>query len=442
MMAHKAEKNQEREELPKLILNYRTKLPVPMFDRNNFSFWSILKQCIGKELSKITMPVVFNEPLSFLQRITEYMEYATLLNMASSMDNPADRMMYVAAFAVSSVSSNWERIGKPFNPLLGETYELDRPDLGFHLVSEQVSHHPPISAFYVESQNFTFHGSVHPKLKFWGKSVDICPKGIVTLELKKHGESYTWQNVNCCVHNVIVGKLWVEHYGVMEIVNHKTKHKAVLNFKQGGWFGRDLHKVEGFIYDSSKRKVKALYGSWLLDLFGVDSDAYEEHLQNFPVEASSKHSVENGESKSNKDDIEDNIPTHHLSLSDLNIPGQVLLWKATPRPENTHLYFSFTSFALCLNELTEEIRTILPPTDARLRPDIRKLEEGNIDAAAEEKNRLEEKQRTVRKDRKKHKDEWSPVWFQFGINPVTQKEDWMFTGEYWRRNWSKCPEIF
>ena len=35
-------------------------------------------------------------------------------------------LQLVTAFAVSATASNWERIGKPFNPLLGETYELDR----------------------------------------------------------------------------------------------------------------------------------------------------------------------------------------------------------------------------------------------------------------------------------------------------------------------------
>ena len=39
------------------------------------------------------MPVVFNEPLTFLQRITEYLEYATLLETAAAQDNPVDRMM-------------------------------------------------------------------------------------------------------------------------------------------------------------------------------------------------------------------------------------------------------------------------------------------------------------------------------------------------------------
>ena len=46
-------------------------------------------------------------------------------------------------------------------------------------------------------------------------------------------EAYTWNNVNCIIHNVIVGTLWMEQNGTMEIVNHKTGAKCVLNFKQG-----------------------------------------------------------------------------------------------------------------------------------------------------------------------------------------------------------------
>ena len=41
-------------------------------------------------------------------------------------------------------------------------------------------------------------------------------------------------------------------------------------------------------------------------------------------------------------------------------------------------YFCFTSFAMTLNQLMDGQAAILPPTDARLRPDIRLLEEGNI----------------------------------------------------------------
>lgn len=62
-----------------------------------------------------------------------------------------------------------------------------REDLGFRLISEQVSHHPPVSAFHAEGlkQDFVFHGSIYPKLKFWGKSVEAEPKGVITLKLPK-----------------------------------------------------------------------------------------------------------------------------------------------------------------------------------------------------------------------------------------------------------------
>ena len=90
------------------------------------------------------------------------------------------------AFAVSSFSSNYGRLGKPFNPLLGETFELVRDD--FRFISEQVKHHPPVSAFHAEStQNlWSFYGSVHPKLKFCGKSIEIQPKGTITIRLLKY----------------------------------------------------------------------------------------------------------------------------------------------------------------------------------------------------------------------------------------------------------------
>lgn len=62
-----------------------------------------------------------------------------------------------------------------------------REDLGFRWVSEQVSHHPPVSAFQAEGlkDDFVFHGSIYPKLKFWGKSIEAEPKGLITLELPK-----------------------------------------------------------------------------------------------------------------------------------------------------------------------------------------------------------------------------------------------------------------
>lgn len=33
----------------------------------------------------------------------------------------------------------------------------------------------------------------------------------------------------CCVHNIILGKLWIEQYGTVEIVNHRYSTIILLN---------------------------------------------------------------------------------------------------------------------------------------------------------------------------------------------------------------------
>lgn len=72
-------------------------------------------------------------------------------------------------------------------------------------------------------------------------------------------------------------------------------------------------------------------------------------------------------------------------------------------------YYQFTQFAMSLNELKPDMKRRLCPTDSRLRPDIRKLEEGDTDGAAVEKTRLEEKQRDSDKlQRGKKPGDWLP----------------------------------
>ncbi|XP_010870154.1 oxysterol-binding protein-related protein 1 isoform X1 [Esox lucius] len=434
----------EEESPPNGIVKHRTSLPAPMFSRNDFSIWSILRKCIGMELSKITMPVIFNEPLSFLQRLTEYMEHTYLIHKANASTNSIERMKCVAAFAVSAVASQWERTGKPFNPLLGETYELVREDLGFRLISEQVSHHPPVSAFHAEGlkKDFVFHGSIYPKLKFWGKSVEAEPKGIITLELSKYNEAYTWTNPTCCVHNIIVGQLWIEQYGNVEVINHKTGERCCLNFKPCGLFGKELHKVEGYILDKSKKKVCSLYGKWTECMYAIDSAALETHRR------TGKGTEEKKSSKQDSGEETEDTPLPETDTVEV-IAGSQLLWRIAPRPANSTEMYSFTSFAMQLNELDKDMEGIIPKTDCRLRPDIRAMENGDIDLASEEKKRLEEKQRAARKTRSKSDDEWKtknpalgPRWFHQGQNPHNGSQDWLFSSGYWDRNYPLLPDIY
>ena len=46
------------------------------------SLWAIIRECVGKDLTRICLPVYFNEPLSALQKLAEDLEYSALLDQA------------------------------------------------------------------------------------------------------------------------------------------------------------------------------------------------------------------------------------------------------------------------------------------------------------------------------------------------------------------------
>lgn len=70
--------------------------------------------------------------------------------------------------------------------------------------------------------------------------------------------------------------------------------------------------------------------------------------------------------------------------------------------------YGFGTFSCNLNYMDDYMRKTLPPTDSRRRPDQRFMEEGDYDRAAEEKHRLEEKQRAIRKQREENQIIWRP----------------------------------
>lgn len=60
--------------------------------------------------------------------------------------------------------------------------------------------------------------------------------------LSPPGNHYTWRKVSTTVHNMIVGKLWLDNHGEMEIVNHKTGDKCCLKFIPYSYFSREIPK--------------------------------------------------------------------------------------------------------------------------------------------------------------------------------------------------------
>ncbi|XP_055031901.2 oxysterol-binding protein-related protein 7 isoform X2 [Misgurnus anguillicaudatus] len=365
---------------------HRTTLPAVCPDNSHVGLMTILYNNIGKDLSRVSMPAALNEPVCLLQRLCEELEYSELLDTANHTDDPYHRMVYIAAFAISGyASAQFRNRYKPFNPILGETFECIREDRGFRYISEQVSHHPPISACHAESSNFNFWQDQRWKNKFWGKSLEIMPTGMVNVTLKKYGDHYEWNKVVTCIHNVLSQQRYLEHYGEVIIRNLKSSVcTCKITFVKSRYWGSDGSKnqVQGEVLNETGNVVHRFGGFW------------------------------------------------HEGIFCDTLPNPQCVWKPNPQPKNYMLYYGFSSFAMEMNELTPELKPLLPPTDTRLRPDQRLLEEGKVDETDKKKDELEEKQRERRKILAKKGEDHIPRFFRKTLDDAG-REVWLYNGTYW-----------
>lgn len=377
----------------------RKKLPDPVEKEKGISLWSMIKDNIGKDLTKVCLPVYFNEPISSLQKCFEELEYSYLLDRAyewGKQGNSLMRILNIAAFAVSGYASTDGRHCKPFNPLLGETYEADYPDKGLRFFSEKVSHHPMVVACHCEGRGWKFWADSNLKSKFWGRSIQLDPVGALTLEFDD-GEIFQWSKVTTSIYNLILGKLYCDHYGTMRIDGNR-EYSCKLKFKEQSIIDRNPHQVQGVVQDKNGKTVATLFGKWDESMHFMNGD---------------------GSGKGKGSELQ-------------------LLWKRS-KPPKYQTRYNFSRFAITLNELSPELKEKLPPTDSRLRPDQRCLENGEYDMANAEKLRLEQRQRQARTMQERG---WKPRWFTKDKGSGTYR----YTGGYWeareKGSWESCPDIF
>lgn len=400
------EENEKARVISKSFRGYedglRKKLKLDADNRPKVSLWGILKSMIGKDMTKMTLPVSFNEPTSLLYRVVEDMEYAELLNMAAERNDSTERLVYVAGFAASEYASTIGRVAKPFNPLLGETYEYCRPDLGYRFFIEQVTHHPPVGAAHAESPKWDYYGESSVRSKFYGKSFEFNPLGTWFLHLRTpegEEELYTWKKVTSSVVGIITGNPTVDNYGPMEVKNWTTGEVCYLDFKAKGWKASSAYQVAGKVVDAKGQTRWSIGGRWNDKIYARLTPGYEAPLDAVAGEKSGTNQA-------------------------------FLVWEAHPRP--TGIPFNLTPFVVTVNALPDRLRSYLAPTDSRLRPDQRAMEDGEYDFAATEKSRVEDGQRARRRVREAKGEEFVPRWFTKAKHPVTGEDYWHFNHEYWK----------
>ncbi|KAL8228628.1 hypothetical protein R6Q59_000568 [Mikania micrantha] len=136
------------------------------------SYWRSMQKYVGADItSMVTLPVLIFEPMTMLQEMAELMEYSHLLELADKCEDPYMRLVHTASWFIS-VYYALQRTWKPFNPILGETYEMVN-HCGITFIAEQVSHHPPISAAHAENEHFVYDITSKVKTKFLGNSLDV-----------------------------------------------------------------------------------------------------------------------------------------------------------------------------------------------------------------------------------------------------------------------------
>ena len=222
------------------------------------------------------------------------------------------------------------------------------------------------------------------------------------------------------VHNFIIGKLWVDNNGQMEVINHNTGDKCHMKFEPYSYFGGAYKKVIGTITRKKHGRVE-----WVLN------GGWDSKLEGSKVIRESK--------KNGKPNLE--------------IETSQLLWQARPPYSGSENFYNMSQFACELNEEENGVA----PTDSRLRPDQRLMENGEWEEANAVKVRLEDKQRAVRRQREEEAEiaaqegrayeGHQPVWFK----KVKDEQNggkliFMYNGNYWsskeNQSWENCPDIY
>ena len=285
-------------------------------------------------------------------------------------------------------------------------------------------------------------GESNVESKFYGKSFDFNHLGTWFLKLRPPVSSgsqaameevYTWKKVRASVVGIITGNPTVDNYGPMEIKNHTTGETCLLDFKPRGWKASSAYQVTGKVLDVQSTPVWSIGGRWNDKLYARLTPGFQDAV----LDASGR-------------------PSTSRSSSTKDPNAAFLVWEAHERPSN--IPFNLTPFVMTLNALPERLKPLLPPTDTRLRPDQRAMEDGEYDFASKEKTRVEEKQRGKRRVREAKGDEWTPRWFDKKTDKATgigywdvKREDEAKDGEagtiaYWecreKEDWKRCEDIF
>jgi hypothetical protein len=317
--------------------------------------WELVKQVgssllEGRDLVSVSLPVKLFETRSFLQRLASGWRYTPFfLNRAAEISDPLERFKLVIAFALASLSLQVTE-KKPFNPIIGETFQANFED-GTEIFLEQTSHHPPKSNWEVfgPNKNYHFWGYGEWAASCTGNTVKGYQKGPNNIDFPD-GQRISFSEPVIMIRGIMFGERYIEFGSTMTFVDEKNNLSCDLVLNPDG-----LGFFKG-LFSKAKSPSDTVRGQILLR----------------PADATEK----------DKGTVLGEITGSWLGY--LDIDG-VRYWDIRDTPL-----------------ASQPIPTAEPlMSDSRFRDDLRYLLEGNTELAQEYKTMLEEAQRYDRKLRTK-----------------------------------------
>lgn len=226
------------------------------------------------DLSKVVLPTFILEPRSFLDKLSDYYYHADFLSEAAVEENAFNRMKKVVKWYISGFYKKPKGLKKPYNPIIGETYRCmwlhQKTNSKTFYIAEQVSHHPPVSAFYVSNRKdgFCVSGSILAKSKFYGNSLSAILDGEARLTFLNRGEDYVMNMPYAHCKGILYGTMTLELGGQITITCEKTGYSAQLEFKLKPFLGSSdcVNQISGKI-KLGKEVLATLEGHWDSEIF-------------------------------------------------------------------------------------------------------------------------------------------------------------------------------
>lgn len=109
----------------------------------------------------IPAPVTIFEAQSYLQKITNPWAYTQYILRAAATSDKLTRLELILGWTVAGLRHVVDTWRKPFNPLLGETWQGEAAGGRIKVCCEQISHHPPVASYVVIGPGFRMTGTMH-----------------------------------------------------------------------------------------------------------------------------------------------------------------------------------------------------------------------------------------------------------------------------------------